>query len=61
LTWVRVYAPTFKIHGELVLFQSGIRHPSAKVFSFRTFNFGANEGDRESQSNEWKLHITEKD
>jgi hypothetical protein len=22
LTWVRVYAPTFKIHGELVLFKS---------------------------------------
>ena len=31
LTWVRVYTPTFKIHGELVLFKSGFRYPSTSV------------------------------
>jgi len=61
LTWARVYVPTFKIQGELILFKTGLRYHSAKVFSFRTFNFDANAGDRESQSNDWKLHITEKE
>jgi hypothetical protein len=39
----RVYAPTFKIHCELVLLKMGLTRTSAEVFIFRTFSFGANE------------------